>query len=165
MSLIPQPLAADTLLPCERIFRQSDRSRESREISRAFLLPFAIHARFQELKQPFFLFQRQCIRSCFDFSERAHDGRLPREAEHAKRKSAIARTPSPTRETLGACAPRSGLRCCGAATTAIPHKTFCIQRNRDGGCLFDDGHVDGVVREQDFADVAEQDAGCRLVIR
>ena len=23
--------------------------------------------------------------------------------------------------------------------------------------LFDDGHVDGVVREQDFADVAEQD--------
>ena len=31
--------------------------------------------------------------------------------------------------------------------------------------LFDDGHVDGVVREQDFADVAEQDAGCRLVNR
>ena len=31
--------------------------------------------------------------------------------------------------------------------------------------LFDDGHVDGVVREQDFADVAEQDAGCRHVIR
>ncbi len=26
--------------------------------------------------------------------------------------------------------------------------------------LFDDGHVDGVVREQDFADVAEHDAGC-----
>ena len=24
--------------------------------------------------------------------------------------------------------------------------------------LFDDGHVDGVVRKQDFADVAEQDA-------
>ena len=47
------------------------------EISRALFLPFAIHARFQELKQPFFLFQRQCIRSCFDFSQRAHDGRLP----------------------------------------------------------------------------------------
>jgi len=31
--------------------------------------------------------------------------------------------------------------------------------------LFDDGHVDGVVREQDFADVAEQAADCRLVIR
>ncbi len=78
MSLIPSaPFAADTLLPCERIFQQSDRSRESREISRALLLPFAIHARFQELKQPFFLFQRQCIRSCFDFSQRAHDGRLP----------------------------------------------------------------------------------------
>ena len=28
---------------------------------------------------------------------------------------------------------------------------------------FDD--VDGVVREQDFADVAEQDVGCRLVNR
>ncbi len=28
--------------------------------------------------------------------------------------------------------------------------------------LFDDGHVDRVVREQDFADVAEQDVGCRL---
>ena len=27
--------------------------------------------------------------------------------------------------------------------------------------LFDDGHVDGVVREQDFADVAEQDAETR----
>ena len=27
--------------------------------------------------------------------------------------------------------------------------------------LFDDGHVDGVVRESDFA---EQDAGCRLVL-
>jgi hypothetical protein len=92
MSLIPSaPFAADTLLPCERILRQSDRSRESREISRTFLLPFAIHARFEELKQPFFLFQRQCIRSCFDFSECAHDGRLPREAEHAKRKSAITR--------------------------------------------------------------------------
>ena len=31
--------------------------------------------------------------------------------------------------------------------------------------LFDDGQVDGVVREQDFADVAEQDAGWRLVNR
>jgi hypothetical protein len=28
---------------------------------------------------------------------------------------------------------------------------------RTAGRLFDDGHVDGVVREQDFADVAEQD--------
>ena len=49
-----------------------------------------------------------------------------------------------------------------AATTAL---ALLWRRNRDGGRLFDDGHVDRVVREQDFADVAEQDAGCRLVNR
>jgi hypothetical protein len=54
--------------------------------------------RCQKLKQFFFLFEWQRIGRGFDFSQRAHDGRLPREAEHAKRKSAMARTPSPTRE-------------------------------------------------------------------
>ena len=32
-----------------------------------------------------------------------------------------------------------------------------VPGNRATVRLFDDGHVDGVVREQDFADVAEQD--------
>ena len=38
-------------------------------------MPFAIQARFQELKQLFFLLHRQCIRSRFDFSQCAHNGR------------------------------------------------------------------------------------------
>jgi hypothetical protein len=82
MSLTPQlTFAADTLLPRERILRQSDRARESREIGRSSLLRFAIHARFQELKQLFFLLQRQCIRSRFNFSQCAHNGqKLPLQA-------------------------------------------------------------------------------------
>ena len=48
--------------------------------------------------------------------------------------------------------------------TAQAVATSRVER-RTAGRLFDDGHVDGVVREQDFADVAEQDAGCRLVNR
>ena len=76
MSLIPSaPFAADTLLPCERILRQSDGSRESAEIGKTFLLRFAVYARLQELEQPFFLLQGQCICSRFDFSQGAHNVR------------------------------------------------------------------------------------------
>ena len=76
MSLIPSaPFAADALLPYERILRQSDGSRESAEIGKTFLLRFAVYARLQELEQPFFLLQRQCICSRFDFSQGAHNVR------------------------------------------------------------------------------------------
>lgn len=69
MSLNPSaPFAADPLLPCERILWQSDGSRECAEIGKTFLLRFAVYARFQELEQFFFLFQRQRISSRFDFS-------------------------------------------------------------------------------------------------
>ena len=109
MSLIPSaPFATDTLLPCERILRQSYRSGELSKISWNFVSQFAIHARCQKLKQFFFLFERQRIGRGFDFSQRAHDGRLPREAEHAKGKSAMAR--DAIANTRGACAPQIRLQ-------------------------------------------------------
>ena len=76
MSLIPSaPFAADALLPCERVLRQPDGSRESGEIGKTFLLRFAVYAPFQELEQLFFLFQRQRIGSRFDFTQGAHNVR------------------------------------------------------------------------------------------
>ena len=57
--------------------------------------------------------------------------------------------------------PRNDRRACRRRVvirSVVPRKRATVR-------LFDDGHVDGVVREQGFADVAEQDAGCRLVNR
>lgn len=61
------PFAADKLLPCGRILRQSDGSRESGEIRETFLLRFAVYPRFQKLKQFFFLFRRQGIKQPLRF--------------------------------------------------------------------------------------------------